>query len=353
MRRFFFSLALACSMAGTLWASDDPFSGKWKLNMEKSKLVGEQIKIQDLGGNKYQWTSSKGSYPITYDGTDQQVSLGRTISMAPEGTNSWKMVIKRDGRVVSSMMHTLSADGKAQTITGTETKPDGTTSDFTDVWKKVSGGSGWGGTWESTDFKFNSSDEYDIEPYEGDGLSFNTPAYKDVLSMKFDGKDYEEKGPNVAPGSMSSGKRVNARTLEVTDKVKGQVVDHTTFEVSPDGKTLTLTIHETGHPKALTLEICAKIERKPFSRAGTAELLFKGDSVLASEPSLSALMDAAERGDRSAADALFSALYSELHRLAKRELAPEAHRSVDAAPGSRALGRSANAESRAELRGMT
>lgn len=32
-------------------------------------------------------------------------------------------------------------------------------------------------------------------------------------------------------------------------------------------------------------------------------------------------MDSTERGDSSAADALFSALYSELHRLAKRELA--------------------------------
>ena len=52
---------------------------------------------------------------------------------------------------------------------------------------------------------------------------------------------------------MSSGKRLNGRTLEVTDKVKGQVVDHTTFEVSPDGKTLTLTIHETGQPNALTI----------------------------------------------------------------------------------------------------
>jgi len=31
-------------------------------------------------------------------------------------------------------------------------------------------------------------------------------------------------------------------------------------------------------------------------------------------------MDATERGDTSAADALFSALYSELHRLARREL---------------------------------
>jgi hypothetical protein len=121
------------------------------------------------------------------------------------------------------------------------------------VLKKVSGGSSWAGTWESTDVKFTSPDEWEIAAYEGDGLTFFTPAYQDTISMKFDGKDYEEKGPNVASGSMSSGKRVNAHTLEVTDKVKGQVMDHTKFEVSPDGKTLTLTIHEPGQPKPLMI----------------------------------------------------------------------------------------------------
>jgi RNA polymerase sigma factor (TIGR02999 family) len=39
------------------------------------------------------------------------------------------------------------------------------------------------------------------------------------------------------------------------------------------------------------------------------------------ESTISSLMGAAERGDASAAEALFGALYSELHRLAKRELA--------------------------------
>ena len=39
------------------------------------------------------------------------------------------------------------------------------------------------------------------------------------------------------------------------------------------------------------------------------------------EPSISALIASAESGDRSAADALFTALYSELHRLARRQLA--------------------------------
>jgi RNA polymerase sigma factor (TIGR02999 family) len=38
------------------------------------------------------------------------------------------------------------------------------------------------------------------------------------------------------------------------------------------------------------------------------------------QSTLRTLIEAAERGDQSAADALFSALYSELHRVAKREL---------------------------------
>lgn len=42
---------------------------------------------------------------------------------------------------------------------------------------------------------------------------------------------------------------------------------------------------------------------------------------MGSAPSLLALMQAAERGGRPAADALFGALYAELHRLAKHELA--------------------------------
>jgi RNA polymerase sigma factor (TIGR02999 family) len=39
------------------------------------------------------------------------------------------------------------------------------------------------------------------------------------------------------------------------------------------------------------------------------------------DPSISALMGAAEQGDVTAAGSLFSALYEELHRLARRELA--------------------------------
>jgi RNA polymerase sigma factor (TIGR02999 family) len=42
---------------------------------------------------------------------------------------------------------------------------------------------------------------------------------------------------------------------------------------------------------------------------------------LGTEPGLVALMDAADKGSKPAAEALFAALYSELHRLAKHQLA--------------------------------
>lgn len=71
--------------------------------------------------------------------------------------------------------------------------------------------------------------------------------------MNFDGKDYQETGPDVALGSTSSGQRVDAHTLEITDKIKGKVMDHVKYEVPSDSSTLTLTIHETGQPNVLTV----------------------------------------------------------------------------------------------------
>ena len=59
-----------------------------------------------------------------------------------------------------------------------------------------------------------------------------------------------------------------------------------------------------------------------FSKIGGAfRSLGRSHKGVALEPTLSLLIQAAEHGDRAAADALFSALYAELHRVAKRELA--------------------------------
>lgn len=55
--------------------------------------------------------------------------------------------------------------------------------------------------------------------------------------------------------------------------------------------------------------------------AGPAQNSGQREGLLASAPSIASLISAAEQGDRAARDSLFGMLYSELHRLAKRELA--------------------------------
>ena len=246
------TLALAAFSAAALSAATDPFVGTWKLNPAKSKFSGEQIKIDDLGQNRYKITGGVDSDTITADGTDQPVHYGRTEAITKQGPNVWKIVMKKDGKVLSTGTWTLSGDGKTLAVKGSNVKPDGTNADFEAAVKRVGSGSGWAGTWESTDVKISSPDEYIISSYQGDGLSFSTPAYKEVLNMKLDGKDYPATGPNVPPGATSSGKRVNASTLEITEKIKDKVMDHVAYQVSADGNTLTLTIHETGQPKPLT-----------------------------------------------------------------------------------------------------
>jgi hypothetical protein len=246
LKRTLLTLALLCLLTGILLAADDPLVGRWILNHAKSNFVGTQMKIEDLGANKFKITNRDVSNTITADGTDQAAQFGATVSIAPEGSNAWKTVIKRDGKVVSSMTHTLSPDGAIQTIKGINIKPDGSTSDFEVELKRIRSGSGWNCTWEEVKEKDASSHELDIEAYEGTGLTFKSPDYPDVVHMKFDGKDYREVSPEEASGGAFSGKRVDEHSLELTYRMKGQVVENRVYQVSPDGKTLTITTHQSG-----------------------------------------------------------------------------------------------------------
>jgi hypothetical protein len=64
--------------------------------------------------------------------------------------------------------------------------------------------------------------------------------------MKFDGNDYPNLDGNKDTGSASSGGRVNERSLEITDKSKGQITGTRQIELSADLKTLTMTTHLVG-----------------------------------------------------------------------------------------------------------
>jgi hypothetical protein len=117
------------------------------------------------------------------------------------------------------------------------------------VYQRTAGSSGFLGTWHTESEEFESVVELQIQPYGGDGLSINDPEAQMISNMKFDGNDYPNIGPNVPPGYMSSGRRVNERRLEIAHTYKGKTFDTQRIELSPDLKTLTLSRLAAGETK--------------------------------------------------------------------------------------------------------
>jgi len=221
-----------------LWAADDPFAGKWKINPANSKITDE-MKVEAVGENKYAFTFVPGAVDtIVADGADHPTPDGTTLSVTVEGPNNWKVVRKKDGRRIISAIWTLSADSKTLDDAFTQYQPDGSPIGVHFRYQRAAGSSGFAGTWDSASSGgLDSSIELDILPYDGDGLSLVSPVVGGTQNIKFDAKDY---------------RRVNERSLEITNRSQ-QKNRVTRIEVSADLTILTLSVHRVGESKLGTI----------------------------------------------------------------------------------------------------
>ena len=246
MPKIGFSLAVAaCVMTCAAWAASAPFVGEWKLDASRSKLT-DQMKVESVGGNKYAFDFGAGTETVAADGTDQAGYGGTTLAVTVEGTDSWKVVRKKDGHVLLTANWKLSRDGSALSDDFTSFAPDGSASNVKYVYARTTQTSGFAGTWESASVTVNFALVIKIQPYEGDGLSLISPTADKPRNLSFDGKDYPDLSSNASPGSTYSARRASERTLELTDKLNGNIVATRQYTLSSDLKTLTLTIHKTG-----------------------------------------------------------------------------------------------------------
>jgi hypothetical protein len=256
MSKLGFSFVVAVGlMACAAWAADAPFVGEWKLNASKSTLA-DQMKVANIGGNKYGFDFGAGIETVAADGTDQPGIGGTTLAVTVAGPDALKVVRKKDGRVLLTANWKLSNDGSALSDDFTSLAPDGTASNLKYVYKRTAPASGFAGTWESASVAVNFALAIRIQPYDKDGLALISPYSDKPRNLVFDGKDYPNLSSNASPGSAFSARRVSDHIVEFTDKLNGKVMDTQQLMLSPDGKTLTLTVHKTGMrlPNVLVFE---------------------------------------------------------------------------------------------------
>jgi hypothetical protein len=116
-------LLVACLVMGTLWAANDPFVSKWKVNPSKSKLTDE-MKVEAVGANKYAITFGPGAVDtIVADGTDQPSPRGTTLSITVEGPTTGRSSAR--GKAARSSLRTghFPRTAKRSTTTTRVTRP--------------------------------------------------------------------------------------------------------------------------------------------------------------------------------------------------------------------------------------
>ncbi len=231
-------------------AAADPLLGSWRLNPATSFLGDQQLRIEDLGDNKYKFTVGLASYTLTADGKEQTIHLQATPkygaaefteSVAKLGPNRWKVELKQAGRVSDSTW-ALAEDGKTLRM---QRGGDSQTPADRQLMYRLEGGAGFAGWWESRQPKeklTNVPAEIDVAAYKNTGYSFVFPFEKVIQRVEFDDKDHAQEGLRARPGVTWCGKRHDARTLQITAKTNGEVSNQTEIQVSPNGNTLTLKI---------------------------------------------------------------------------------------------------------------
>jgi hypothetical protein len=153
----------------------------------------------------------------------------------PEAPDTWIVARKKDGQLQLRATWTLSKDGRTLTD-----RFRGATLSMDYVYRRSGTGTGFAGDWHSIKEKMNTPLSMQVTAFQGDGLSFITPSL--TRNVKFDGKDY----PGVPAGASASARQMDARTLVITDKAAGTVSDTREVRLSPDRKTLTVTVHIPG-----------------------------------------------------------------------------------------------------------
>jgi hypothetical protein len=235
-------VAVASLATSAFWTANDPFVGKWRLDVARSTIVDE-MRVEALGQNRYAFSFEGGpTETIVADGTDQPGSAGTTLAVKARNARTLTVLRKQNGRIRISAIWKLSTDGRTLRDEFTSLQPDGSKFATHFVYKRASGTSGFAGTWESTTKPVGLKLQLEIRPYDKKGLTF-VSAGPD-RSVIFDGREHAV--PGAVNGQTLSGRRRAPRMIEYTEKNRGKTERRRSFELSADGRILTETLRPVG-----------------------------------------------------------------------------------------------------------
>jgi hypothetical protein len=229
-------LAPSLALAGTA------FDGTWKTKVDSVKVSGPPD-AYEISQGMYRCTTCVPQIIVKADGKDQKVSghdYYDSIAIKIVSEHAVETTRKKAGKTISTDAASVSTDGNTLTeewVDYTGSKPGKQTTTSKRLTAGRAGAHEISGTWQQDQLN-GASDSLVTLKYEStsDGLKmfWNGQSY----DAKFDGKEYPTK--NDPGDTMVSLKRVDASTIEETDRRGGKVTDIVRSVVSADGRSISV-----------------------------------------------------------------------------------------------------------------
>jgi hypothetical protein len=234
-------LALLALCAVTVAQAQSPFDGTWKTDLSQTKFSPKPLAFY-ISQGWYHCVTCNPTFDVAADGQDHAVTGQSydTISVTIVDPNTISIATKKGGQADYEQTRSVSADGKTLTVKSTGHPANGgAATDFETVAKRsgtVPGGAhATSGQWVIE--KQTGSDNGLLTTYKMNGDQFTmTAPTGETYTAKLDGADYPVTGAHSY--NAVSLKKINANTIEETDKRDGKVVDVSTMTVN--GKMMTV-----------------------------------------------------------------------------------------------------------------
>jgi len=249
-RRLFVCAAFSLALVSIATASyaQSPFDGTWHIDLAKAKFDQKPFTIY-LSQGWYHCVSCTPPYDIAADGQFHPVA-GQAFdeeSITIVDPKTTKFIDKKDGKTIGESTVTASADDKMLTIKSTSypmngTGPQNSSASLKRIGTLPAGVHATSGNWVPLKMADTEADLAFTFKSSGDELTMTDPT-GDSYTAKFDGSDYPSKGAYGTTGAVSL-KKIDAHSIEETDKRDGKVVNVQKMTVSPDGKTMTIVSHD-------------------------------------------------------------------------------------------------------------
>ena len=236
-------LVLMAFCAATAAKAQSPFDGTWKTDLSQTKFSPKPLAFY-ISQGWYHCVTCNPAFDAAADGQDHAVTGQSydTISVTIVDPHSISVTTKKGGQADYEQTRTVSADGKTLTVKTTGHPANGGAPTEFDTIAKRNGAVPAGvhatsGQWII--LKQTGSDNALLTTYKMNGDQFTmTSPTGETYTAKFDGADYPATGSHFY--NAVSLKKINANTIEETDKQDGKVVDVSTMTVSANGKTMTV-----------------------------------------------------------------------------------------------------------------